>query len=58
MENFSSIFKSCKKILKNIRGYLDKENIKSKLKELEKIILDEKFWKDQNLVKKLLSKKF
>ena len=38
--------------LQILGGIFDKENIKSKLEDLEKISSDEKFWKDQNLVKK------
>ena len=38
-------------------GIFDKENIENKLKELEKISSNENFWKDQNLVKKIVKQK-
>ena len=43
--------------LQILGGIFDKENIKSKLEDLEKISSDEKFWKDQNLVKKTVKQK-
>ena len=57
MENFESTLAIIEKSLNNIRGIFDKENVESKIKELEQISLKENFWKDKNLVKKLLNKK-
>ncbi|MDC0943042.1 peptide chain release factor 2 [Pelagibacteraceae bacterium] len=57
MENFDSKLAVTEKSLNNIRGYLDKENIEIKLKELKEISSKENFWKDKNLVKKTVKKK-
>ena len=38
-------------------GIFDRQEIKSKLQELEKISSEENFWKDKNLVKKTLKQK-
>ena len=43
--------------LKILGGIFDKENIKTKLKELEEISQKENFWKDKELVKKILKQK-
>ena len=52
MENFETILSFTEKSLNNIRGIFDKENIETKLKELEQISVKENFWKDKKLVKK------
>ena len=52
MENFETILSFTERSLNNIRGYFDKENVETKIRELEKISLKENFWKDKNLVKK------
>ena len=57
MENFDTILTISERSLNNIRGYLDKENVEEKIKELEQISLKKNFWKDKEL-KKLLNKKF
>ena len=57
MENFYNIYNQAKNSLKNIRGTFDKENIESKLAELELISSKENFWKDKNLVKKTVKQK-
>ena len=46
-----------KNLLIILGGIFDKENIETKLKELEKISLKEDFWKDKNLVKKTVKQK-
>ena len=46
-----------KNLLNNIRGIFDKENVETKIRELEKISLKENFWKDKNLVKKTVKQK-
>ena len=38
-------------------GIFDKQNIETKLKELEKTLLQKNFWKDKNLVKKTTKQK-
>ncbi len=38
-------------------GIFDKENVETKLKELEEIVSKENFWKDKNLVKKTIKQK-
>jgi len=38
-------------------GIFDKENIRERIQELEKISLKENFWKDKNLVKKTVKQK-
>ena len=45
METFDSLLVNAEKSLKNIRGIFDKENIKTKLKELEEISQKENFGK-------------
>ena len=57
MENFETIIAITEKSLNNIRGIFDKENVESKIIELEQISLKENFWKDQNLVKKTVKQK-
>ena len=57
MENFENNFKLSKKSLKILGGIFDKENIETKLKELDKISSEENFWKDKNLVKKTVKQK-
>ena len=57
MENFENILIITEKSLSNIRGIFDKEDIATKLKELEEISLKKDFWKDKSLVKKQLNKK-
>ena len=46
-----------KNLLIILGGIFDKENIETKIKELEKISLKEDFWKDKNLVKKTVKQK-
>ena len=43
MENFDTILTVTEKSLKNIRGIFDSENIENKIKELQKISLEENF---------------
>ena len=57
MENFETKLSITEKSLNNIRGIFDKENVETKIKELEKISLKENFWKDKNLVKKTVKQK-
>ena len=57
MENFETINTKAEKSLRNIRGIFDKEDIDTKLKDLELISSKENFWKDKNLVKKTLKQK-
>ena len=58
MESFENKFIRTENILKNIRGYLfDKNQIEIKLKNIEKELLKENFWKDKELVKKTQTKK-
>ena len=56
MNNFENILTASEKSLNNI-GIFDKNNIEEKLKDLEQTLLSENFWKNKNLVKKLLNKK-
>ena len=57
-EQFLQHLDTIKKINQRIQEYLWKNNIKSKIEEYQKLILDEKFWKDQlNAQKKLKEKK-
>ena len=56
MENFENILIITEKSLSNIRGIFDKEDIATKLKELEETSQKD-FWKDKSLVKQL-NKKF
>ena len=46
-----------KKSLIILGGTFDKENVKSKLEQLEKALLKENFWKDKDLVKKTVKQK-
>ena len=57
MENFENTLNATEKALSNIRGIFDKENIESKITELEEISSKENFWKDKNLVKKTVKQK-
>ena len=57
MENFEAILSTTEKLLNNIRGTFDKENVEGKIKELEKISLGDNFWKNKDLVKKQSNKK-
>ena len=57
MENFEAILSVTEKSLKILGGIFDKENVETKLKELEEISLKENFWKDKNLVKKTVKQK-
>ena len=57
MENFENILIITEKSLSNIRGIFDKEDIETKLKELEEISLKKDFWKDKSLVKKTVKQK-
>ena len=57
MESFENKFIRTENILKNIRGIFDKNQIEIKLKNIEKELLKENFWKDKELVKKLSNKK-
>ncbi|MDC6481982.1 peptide chain release factor 2 [Pelagibacteraceae bacterium] len=45
------------KALNNIRGYLETNNIRSKLNNLNTIIAKKDFWKDNNKVKKIVKEK-
>ena len=56
MENFDNIFVASEKSLKNIRGIFDKEDVETKIRELEQVF-KRKFWKDKNLVKKTVKQK-
>ena len=57
MENFENKLIKVEKTLENIRGIFEKNKIISKLKDLDKALTAENFWKDKNKVKKLLKKK-
>ncbi|MDC1212173.1 peptide chain release factor 2 [Pelagibacteraceae bacterium] len=57
MQNFENKIAIFEKTLNNIRGYLDKQDIKTKLKDLEKTLLKKNFWKDKGLVKKTVKQK-
>ena len=57
MENFESLLTVLEKSLENIRGIFDRENVETKIRELENISLKENFWKDKNLVKKTIKQK-
>ena len=57
MENFENNLAKAHNTLKNIRGIFEKNQIVNKLKDLEKVLLEENFWKDKPKVKKLLKKK-
>ena len=57
MENFDSILSITEKSLNSIRNIFDKENVETKIKELEQISLKENFWKDKDLVKKTIKQK-
>ena len=46
-----------KRSSKTLGGIFDKNNVENKLKDLEKILLKENFWKDKNLVKKTIKQK-
>ena len=54
MQNFENKLISAEKSLSNIRGIFDKNNVESKLKDLEKELLKENFWKDKSLKQKKL----
>ena len=57
MENFENKLIKSEKILNNIRGIFENNNISQKLKEIENIILDQNFWKDKNKAKKIVKEK-
>ena len=57
MQNFENRISQAEKTLNNIRGIFEKNNIHSKLKEIEKILLGENFWKDKSKVKKTVKEK-
>ena len=57
MQSFESKLAATEKSLNNIRGIFDKEDVETKLKELEKTLLQENFWKDKELVKKTVRQK-
>ncbi|MDC0937736.1 peptide chain release factor 2 [Pelagibacteraceae bacterium] len=57
MQNFENKLEITVKTLNSIRGYLDKNNVETKLKELEQTLLQENFWKDKELVKKTVKQK-
>ncbi|MEC7143622.1 MAG: peptide chain release factor 2 [Pseudomonadota bacterium] len=57
MQNFENKILNLQKNLKNIRGYLDKNNIKEKIKEFELISQKDNFWKNKSLVKKTVKQK-
>ena len=46
-----------RKLLKISGGIFDKNNVKSKLEDLEKTSQKENFWKDKELVKKTIRQK-
>ena len=53
MQNFENkLIKILKRPLNNIRGIFEKNKIESKLKDIEKTLLNKNFWKDQKKVKK------
>ena len=47
MENFEDKILKVEKTLSNIRGIFDKNKVESKLKELDKALLNENFWKNK-----------
>ncbi|MDC0952671.1 peptide chain release factor 2, partial [Pelagibacteraceae bacterium] len=57
MQNFENKLIVTEKTLNNIRGYLDKHNVETKLKELNHTLLQKDFWKDKELVKKTVKQK-
>ena len=57
MQNFESKLMIVEKTLNNIRGIFDKNKVELKLKEIEKSLLKENFWKDKNTVKKTVKLK-
>ena len=57
MESFENKLAATEKTLENIRGIFDKNNVKSKLEDLEKTSQKENFWKDKDLVKKTIRQK-
>ena len=57
MESFENKFIRTENILKNIRGIFDKNQVEIKLKNIEKELLKENFWKDKDLVKKIIKQK-
>ena len=47
MQSFETILIQTSKILENIRGIFEKNNIQQKLDKISKEINKENFWKDQ-----------
>ena len=57
MQSFETSFNQVKKILENIRGIFEKNDIEKKLKIIEQQTADDNFWKDQKKVKNILKEK-
>ena len=57
MQNFENKMKILKKLWVISGGIFDQQKVEAKLKDLEKTLAQENFWKDKNLVKKKLNKK-
>ena len=57
MQNFENKLAETEKTLNNIRGIFEKNKVKQKIKDLEKTLLNENFWKDQNSAKSTIKQK-
>ena len=57
MDNFINKLSLTEKTLRILGGIFDKNDTKSKLKELEQTLQKENFWKDKELVKKTIRQK-
>ena len=57
MENFETKLLAVKKPWTILGGIFDKEEVETKIKELEQTCLSENFWKDNKLVKKIVKQK-
>ena len=57
MENFANKLETVKKASKISGGIFDKNKVEIKLKEIEKTLQSENFWKDKILVKKTVKQK-
>ena len=57
MENFEDKILKVEKTLSNIRGIFDKNKVEFKLKELDKALLNENFWKNKSLATTTIKQK-
>ena len=58
MQNFENKLNSTEKLLKISGGIFDKFQVELKLKEIEITLQKDNFWKNKELAKKTIKKKF